>query len=224
MPLVSMLAMMMAVPVRAQWAGSVALSSNELFRGQTVSRDAPTASLALSLDHRSGFFAGGGASLAATGDGPRLAYANQYAGYAARLGTLSVEAGLIHRSYDRIVDTEYRRGFFEVYAGITHKSFKARLYVSPDYRRDNRVSCYGEVNARLLAVGDWSLEGHVGLSVIAQPDGAGRAPMRPFVDWRMQIGRPLGPLFLTAGLGATNYPVYAANGLVRPFLSISHAF
>lgn len=219
-----MLAMLLAMPVRAQWAGSVALSSNELFRGQSVSSDAPTASLALSFDHQSGFFAGGGASLAAASGGPRLAYANQYAGYAARLGTLSVEAGLIHRSYDRIVDIEYRRGFFEAYAGITHKSIKARLYVSPDYRRDNRVSYYGELNARLLAVGRWNLEGHAGLSVIAQPDGRGRAPMRPFVDWRLQIGRPIGPVFLTAGMGATGYPVYTSNGRVRPFLSISHAF
>jgi uncharacterized protein (TIGR02001 family) len=200
------------------------LSSNELFRGQTISNDAPTASLAVSFDHRSGLFAGGAASLTATDGGPRLAYANQYAGYAARLGQVSVEAGVIHRSYDRVVDNEYRRGFFEGYAGITHKSIKARIHVSPDYRRDRRVSYYGELNARLLALGRWNLEGHAGLSVIAQPDGTGRAPMRPFGDWRLQIGRPIGPLFLTAGIGATAYPVYSANGGVRPFLSISHVF
>lgn len=216
--------MLAAGPVRAQWSGSAALSSNELFRGQSISSDTPTAALAFSLDHRSGVFAGGAASLTVGDGGPRVAYANQYAGYAARLGQVSVEAGVIHRSYDRIADLEYRRGFFEAYAGITHKSIKARLYVSPDYRRDNRISYYGELNARLLALGRWNLEGHAGLSVIAQPDGQGRAPLRPFADWRLQIGRPIGPLFLTAGLGATAYPVYAANGRVRPFLSISHAF
>jgi uncharacterized protein (TIGR02001 family) len=215
-------ALLPARPAFAQLSGSVAFSSNELFRGESISNNVPAASLALSLDHRSGLFLGGGASLA-IGE-PRLVYANQYAGYALRRGQTSFEAGIIHRSYDRIVDTDYRRGFFEAYAGVTHKSIKARLYVSPDYRRDGRTSYYGELNARLLTLGNWGLDGHAGVSLIPQPNVAGAVRIFAYRDWRVQISRPLGPLFLSGGVASSNYPVYSASGRARPFLSISHAF
>ena len=221
---VAALALLPGSAAQAQFSGSVALASNEMFRGDTVSANAPTASLSLSLDDDSGLFAGGAASVAATAGDPRIVAANQYVGYAKRFGQLSLEGGLIHRSYARVVDTEYRRGFFEAYVGFTHKSLKGRVYVSPDYRRDGRTSAYAELNARLLALGRWNLEGHAGLSMIAQPDGIGRAPLRPFADWRLQLGRPIGPFFLTMGAAATAYPVYSSRGLTRAFVSFSHAF
>jgi uncharacterized protein (TIGR02001 family) len=212
-------------PAYAQFAGSIALSSNEMFRGETISANDPALSLSLSLDNESGLFAGVAASIAAGNSDPRMTYASQYAGYAKRFGETSVEAGIIHRTYERVVDTEYRRDFAEIYAGVTHKSLKARLYVSPNYRRDNRTSYYGEINARLLGVGEWSLDGHAGLSVLPGDKGSGTSPkMRTYRDWRLQVSRPVGKLFLSGGVAATNYPVYSPSGKARIFASASYAF
>lgn len=216
--------MAVAQPAHAQFAGSVALSSNETFRGETISRDDPTLSLSASLDHQSGLFAGAGASIAAGGGDVRLAQASQYAGYALRSGTVSFEAGVVHRTYAEVTDTDYRKDFVEFFAGITHKSVKARVYVSPNYRRDNRASYYGEMNTRLIGVGRWSLDGHAGLSLIPGDRTEGAARWETYYDWRLQVSRPLGRLFVSGGVAATNYPVYGASGKARAFVSTSIAF
>lgn len=209
----------------AQVAGSVSLSSNEMFRGETISGDDPALALSLSLDDSSGFFVGAAVSAAAGGADPRITYASQYAGYALRAGKTSIEAGIIHRSYERVIDTEYRRDFVELYAGVTHGSLKARVYVSPNYRLDNQVSYYGEINARLIAIRDWSLDGHVGLSLIPDSHIAGRGnTLQAYRDWRVQISRPLGKAFISGGIAGTNYPVYSASGNAKIFASVSYAF
>lgn len=212
-------------PAYAQFAGSIGLSSNEMFRGETISANDPALSLSLSLDDESGLFAGVSASVAAGNSDPRMTNASQYAGYAKRFGETSVEAGIIRRTYERVVDIEYRKDFAEIYAGVTHRSLKARFYVSPNYRRDNRASYYGEINVRLIGFDQWSLDGHAGLSVQPGHQGSGTNPkMQTFRDWRLQISRPVGKLFLSGGVAATNYPVYSPSGKARIFASASYAF
>jgi uncharacterized protein (TIGR02001 family) len=217
------LACLTVVPAKAQVAGSIALSTNELFRGETVTGDAPAVSAGISIDGPGGFFAGASATLT-SGDGEvRVATSTQYAGYAVRSGEVSIEAGVVHRTYARIVDTDYRRGFFEGYLGASRKGLKLRLYVSPDYLRDGQASYYIDLNARLLRVGQWSLDGHAGLSLIpyekSVPGG-----LHDYHDWRLQVSRPVGNLFLSAGVVGTNYPVYDASGKARVFASASFAF
>lgn len=210
---------------QAQFAGSIALSSNEMFRGESISDDDPALSVSVSMDDTSGLFAGAIVSMAAGGEPPRVTYASQYAGYAIRTGETSVEAGIIHRSYDRIVDTDYGKDFVELYAGVTHKAVKARLYISPDYRRDNRTSFYGEINARLFSAHGWGVDGHFGLSVIPDvKENSSGSTLRTYRDWRLQVSRPIGKIFLSAGAAATNYPVYSASGKARLFGTISYAF
>lgn len=216
----------LAVPAQAeaQVSGSIALASNEMFRGESVSGNDPALSLALSLDHESGLFAGASASVAAGSADPRLTYASQYAGYAIRSGAFSIETGVIHRSYDRVVDLDYRKDFFEFYAGVTRNSIKARLFVSPDYRRNSRASYYGEINARLVSIGNWALDGHAGVSLIPDDSQSGQGSWQTYRDWRLQVSRPVGKLFLSAGVAGTNYPVYSASGRARVFASASMAF
>lgn len=218
-------AIALSSPAYAQLAGSIALSSNEMFRGETISANDPALSLSLSLDDESGLFAGVAGSVAVGNSDPRMTYASQYAGYAKRFGETSIEAGIIHRTYERVVDTEYRKDFVDIYAGVTHRSLKARIYVSPNYRRDNRASYYGEINARLIGVGEWSLDAHAGLSVQPEHQSTGsNSRMQTYPDWRLQVSRPVGKLFLSAGVAATNYPVYSPNGQARIFASASYAF
>jgi len=208
----------------AQLAGSVAVATSEMFRGETISDSHPVLTVGVSLDSGSGLFAGASGSVADYADGPRIASLVQYAGYARRFGAISAEVGLVHRSYNRVVDTGYRRAFFEGYAGIAYRGIRARFYLSPDYLVAGRNSYYTEVNARLLKVKDWSLEGHGGLSLIPHDSDTGRQGLRHFHDWRLQASRPIGPVFVAIGVNATNYPVYSTSGRARAFASISTAF
>lgn len=205
-------------------AGTVSVSSNQLFRGESISRDAPTVSLGLNYDSPQGFYAGASVSLAANSDAVRVSTAEQFAGYARRIGPASVELGVIHRSYERVVDEDYRRGFFEGYVGVTHRGLRARLYVSPDYLREGPPSYYLDVNAQLLALGPWTLEGHGGLSLIPTAQPGGGRKLDRFQDWRLQLSRGVGPLTLSSGVSATNYPVYSESGRVRVFAAAMIAF
>ncbi|MBC2669659.1 TorF family putative porin [Novosphingobium piscinae] len=211
-------------PASAQLAGTLSLASNQMFRGESVSRDGPTVSLGLNLDSPEGFYLGASASVAVNGDAARVSTAEQYAGFARRIGETSIEIGAIHRSYERVIDEDYRRGFFEGYVGIVHRRLRARLYVSPDYLRSGPPTYYVDLNARLLSLGPWSLEGHGGLSLIPalQPDGSRK--LDRFQDWRLQVSRPVERLLVSTGVSATNYPVYSESGRIRAYAAVMVAF
>lgn len=211
-------------PAQAQVAGSLSISTREMFRGESLSGTDPALSASVSLDSGSGLFAGASASLAPGDDGMRFVSLVQYAGYARRIGQVSAELGVIHRTYDTVVDTAYRRGYFEAYAGLSFKAIKGRVYISPDYLVDGRNTYYVEVNARLFKSGPWSLDGHGGLSLIPYDLDTGRHGLQRYQDWRVQISRPVGPVFLSIGVNGTNYPVFSASGKASVFASISHAF
>jgi len=208
----------------AQVAGNISLASDEIFRGETISRGDPALSLALSVDTPEGLFAGAGASIAAGKHDPRLSAAVQYAGYAIRRDRTSFEIGLIHRHYHSVFESDVRRDFFEGYAGVTHGALKARIYVSPDYHRGGHASYYAEVNARLLSVERWSLDGHAGLALTPHESLSGHTRLKDHYDWRIQASRPVGPLFVSLGIAGTTYPAYSRSGKGRGFVSLSHAF
>jgi hypothetical protein len=208
----------------AQLAGSLTLSSSGMFRGESISHDAPALNAGISIDSATGLYAGASGTVAVTGDKLRATALVQYAGYARRIGPVTAEIGAIHRIYDRVVDTGYRRAFFEGYAGLSYRGIKTRFYISPDYLVDGRNSYYAEVNVRLLKVERWSLEGHGGLSLIPHDLDTGLHGLRHFEDWRLQASRPIGSVFVAVGVNATNYPVYSASGRAKVFASISKAF
>lgn len=208
----------------AQLAGSVSLSTSEMFRGESISDSRPVLTVGASLDSGTGLFAGTSASVAAAAHGPQITSLVQYAGYAKRVGGVTAEVGAIHRRYLQVLDRDYRRSFFEVYAGLACRGIKARIYLSPDYLVDGQNSYYAEVNARLLRIREWTLEGHAGLSLIPYELALPRRGLRNYQDWRMQVSRPAGRLFIAVGVNATNYPVYSASGKAKVFASISTAF
>jgi len=208
----------------AQIAGNVALSSSLVFRGETVSDNDPALTLAFSLDDKSGFFAGGSVSLAAGDKDPRVAYHTEYAGYALRKGETSFELGAMQRGYHHVVDTAYRTDFVEGFVGVTHRGIRARVYVSPNYLQDSRTSYYGEVNMRLLSSGPWSVEGHAGLSLIPNADDPANVYTAAYYDWQLQVNRPIGKVFVSAGVAATNYPVYSSSGNARVFATVGYVF
>ncbi|MBB6125037.1 uncharacterized protein (TIGR02001 family) [Sphingobium subterraneum] len=150
--------------------------------------------------------------------------ANQYAGYGVRRGTGSFEIGVIHRDYREMLDSAYKLHYFEGFAGVALGNVRARVYVSPDYLRDSRTTYYGEVNARLLRSGKWSLNGHVGVSLIPEDKTVPNPGMNLYRDWSLQVDRPLGRFSFSAGVAQTNYPVFRSNQHARVYASISRAF
>lgn len=216
---------------QAQFAGNVSLMTSEMFRGESTSGDDAAASLEISYDHSSGFF--GGASVTIAGGERNLHYngSNQYVGYAWRQGETSLEIGAIHRDYAAasLFDEAYSPHYFEGFVGYARRNLRVRVYVSPDYLRDGRTSGYGEVNARLLKLGQWSLNGHGGVSAI--PADPGDSGLRFYYDWSVQANRMVGSFALGVGIATTNYRVFgpdAGPGFLenspRLFASIGRAF
>ena len=188
--------MLLPAPARAQIAGNVTLSSADMFRGETLSGNDPALSLAVGIDHPSGLFAGASVTVAAGERSPRLTSSGQYAGYAVRSGEVSIEAGVVHRDYGEMFDTAYRKHYFEGFVGISRRSLRARIYVSPDYLVDGRTTYYVEINARLLKVGKWSLTAHGGLSLIPEDLDAPRQGLRAYEDWSLEVSRPGGKFYM----------------------------
>ncbi len=226
----ALIALMPAV-AQAQVAGNVTLGTSEIFRGESTSGDDAALSLEVSYDDPSGFFAGASATFSAGEHEPHFNGSNQYAGYAFRTGETSLEIGVIHRDYRAasVTETDYRAHYFEGFVGVTHKTLRARIYVSPDYLQDGRTSYYGELNGTMLKLGNWSLMGHSGLSVV--PPDPGDTAMRFYYDLSLQANRDIGKFKLGIGVAMTNYPVFGVdNGPgffdnhPRVFASVSRAF
>lgn len=215
---------MLPHPALAQVAGSIALSSADMFRGESLSGDDPALSVAVSIDHSSGLFAGGSVTVTAGEHSPRFSSSSQYAGFAMRSGETSIEAGVIHRDYGDMFDTAYRKHYFEGFVGVSRRSLRARVYISPDYLVDGRNTYYGEVNLRILKVGKWSLNGHAGLAVIPKDLDSPEHGMDTYRDWSLQVTRPVGKFSLSLSVAATNYPVFSENGRAKVVFAISRAF
>lgn len=216
--------MLLPVPALAQVAGNVALASADMFRGESLSGNDPALSAAVSIDHPSGLFAGASVTIAAGDRSPRLSSSNQYVGFAIRSGETSFEAGAIHRDYGEMFDEAYRKHYFEGFVGVSRRSLRVRVYVSPDYLVDGRNTYYGEVNLRLLKVGKWSLNGHAGLSVIPKDLDSPEHGMNTYRDWSVQVSRPVGAFSVSLSVAATDYPVFSENGRAKVVFAISRAF
>lgn len=221
--------LLLAVPLAAEaqpvaLSANIALQSNQMFRGETISRDDPGATIGVDLDGPGGLFAGAEASVAGGGDAPRLTAHSQFAGLALRTGRVSLEGGVVHRHYRDNVDTDYRNDFVEFFAGVRRGQARLRLFVSPDYLRDSQASYYLDGETRLIAVAGSSLRAHGGLSLIPYPRGSGEGGLRRYLDGSLSLGRRIGGFNVAATVAASNYPVIGASGRARLALMISRGF
>lgn len=214
----------MPAPALAQFAGNVALSSSDVFRGESISGDDPALSVAASYDHESGLFAGGGLTVAGGKHDLRLTSANQYVGYAIRVRETSFEVGMVHRDYGRMTDLAYRRHYVEGFIGVSRPAFRVRAYVSPDYLKDGRTTYYAEANFRIATIKKWSLNGHGGLSLIPHDIGSPKHRLRAFEDWSLKLNRQFGSYGASFGIARTNYPVFSNGRKAKLVVTVSRAF
>lgn len=115
---------LIATPAMAQdsgisVSGNVAIASDYRFRGVSFSDGDPTLQGGIDLGHESGFYLGTWASTISGGSAYGEMELDIYGGYAADLGSVSIDAGLLYYIYPTgdiaNVDTDY----FEPYASIS---------------------------------------------------------------------------------------------------------
>lgn len=222
-------ALLSANPGAAAEAGAgvavnLALQSNQMFRGETISQDDPGAMAAISMDLPGGVYAGADVALAAGGRPLRMTMNSQYLGVATRTGRTSIEIGVIHRHYRDNFDTDYNKDYFEGYIGFKRGKTRLRLYASPDYYFDGRTSYYAELQTHFFSAGKWSLDGHGGITAVPQDPGSTKSFPRIYEDWSVTAGREVNGFGVSFGVASSNYPVVGPSGKLRFHATISRAF
>lgn len=170
--------------VHAQLSGSVALVSDHVYRGVSLSDGGLAPQLNLNYDGAGGWYVGGFASrFKLQGDTRSGAQYIAYAGHAQRLPSgLTVDAGVSRYGYSPGANLNYS----EVYASVAADSVNARLSYSPDYLGQNARSAYLEVNGSYALGADVSLYLHAGY--LAYLSDVGPYTRRRTLDGRVGLG------------------------------------
>jgi uncharacterized protein (TIGR02001 family) len=151
------------IPARAQVSGSLTLTSDERWRGRSLSAGQPAATASLSYDDRSGFYVDAAATGALIDEGARLIGGAADAGYAWRLpSNVSLDIGITHRQFTRYFSGGRATGYSEIYAGVNGRSLSASVHYSPNYFRRGASTIYGSFDGVLRPAPLWRVIGHVG--------------------------------------------------------------
>ena len=171
---------------------TVAIASDQRFRGRSVSEGRPTASLDVSYDAPGGAYVGvTGTLVAARHDGVRPLTVQEYAGYVTRLPAgPSLDLGVTHANYSEYYGGRRAAQYTELYAGVITQRLASHVYYSPDYFGHGYATVYGELDTAVRPARGWRLSAHAGVLTIV----SGRAPAdyRPTqYDWRLGLATSL---------------------------------
>lgn len=207
-----------AAPAHAGTAGSVAIASQDIYRGDQASEGDPVITFGLHHEEASGFFLGGTLVTALDEGKPRVASGSQYAGYAFTKGRTTIEIGLVHRTYRRAYSDEYEPDFTEGYIGVSRGSLTGRVFLSPSYV-PGRFSVYTDIGAEIYARHGWSLAGHAGLRTTAR-SGPPVNTETTKLDLSLRVEKSVGRL----SFGATVTDVITKNGREAPRVAVAAHF
>jgi len=166
-------------------------------------------------DDRSGFYVDASGSLVFRhGSNPAPLSAQLIGGYAKRLASgTTIDLGVTHSSYSHYSNGQRGDSYSEAYVGIARGILSSRIFVSPHYFASGRWTAYAEVNANFSPAREWSLEAHLGLLTLLR--NPSQEPYRSNFDWRLGVGRRLGPVSLHVawvGHGRTRQPFGSRPG------------
>lgn len=218
-----------ATPACAQLGGSISFQTDDYFRGYSLSEGRPVATLNLSYDAPSGLYGTGTVTAVATRQsGIKLLGFQENVGFARRIAAGPIiDVGFTNASYSEYYsggrDADYR----EVYAGLITDHIATHLHYAPHYFRGGISTLYVEADGVLHPLRLWRLTGHIG--VLKQLDGPHmRYDRHPHYDWRLGLGRRVGPfdLQLAWADGAPGPDYYAGERHRRGAITfaISYAF
>lgn len=171
---------------------TAAITSDDRFRGRSVSAGQPTASLDLSYDAANGAYAGlAVAGVATRSEGPQLLAVQEYAGYAKRLQAGgSLDFGVTHANYTEYYGGDGAAQYSEIYTGLITRRFATHVYYSPDYFGHGYATLYGEVDTAVRPARNLRLSAHAG--VLSRLHGHHPAYVQPSqYDWRIGLATAL---------------------------------
>ena len=185
-----------ACPVRAQVAAAITLTSDERFRGHSITSGDPVLAVDLTYDDASGVYFGASATAAMVESSPQLVNFRENLGFAHRVATdETIDLGVVRSDYTEYYSGGRKAHFTEFYAGLRTRHFAAYLRYSPDYLWPGVETLYGEVEFATEPAPAWRLSAHFG--VLAQIAGATPLPgRRTNYDWKIGLVRQEGPFDL----------------------------
>jgi uncharacterized protein (TIGR02001 family) len=194
-------------------------------RGYSMSDGNPAASIALSYDHPSGFYAGGAVVGSFHDDDPGIAGLQGALGYALRVSpSVSLDGGVSRSYFTHAYGTAYDLEYTELYVGVAVPHLTARLNYSPDYSTLASSTLYAEVETGFEPATDWSITAHAGLFSYLGANIAYLSNER--YDWKIGASRRLGAtsVALDASGRIQGSSSRAGTNATALVLSISHAF
>ena len=208
-----------AEPASAQLAASIGLDSDYRLRGYSLTNDHPALTAQLSYDDPSGFYLSA-SGLGDLGDSGRFLGVVADAGYAKRIGHVTVDAGVLRSQ----IGSAYRYGlgykYTELYVGAYAGPVAGRLYYSPDYRTSGQSTLYGEVEAGFEPAKNWRLSGHVGLLTYLTTTRFWESG-ETHRDWRISLARQFGRFEVhTAFSGGGRRTYYGGRLHNKPALTV----
>lgn len=211
-----------AAPAHAQLSGSLSVDSQDRFRGYALGQGRPVATLDLSFDHPSGFYANASVTeVDSVHDDLRLLATQGSLGYAQRLtGNLSVDGGVTRTQYEVGPQTDVSVHYTEIYAGATTNRSAFHLFYSPDYLRPGVSTLYGDASVLAATIKDVKISAHVGvLQVLSGPSTS-----KTRYDWRLGAARQVRSVELHAAVtgGGPGREYY--QGQSRSFTAFTFGF
>lgn len=226
-------ALLSATVARAEVSGSIAILSDDRYRGVSLTDGRPAVQASIAYDHPAGPYAGALLSNVHIGNGIIGPRALLYAGYVHSLaGDLVWDIGVAtHRL--PVPDTPPRYDYTEWYAGIGNASTSVRAFRSFDYYGLGAHTWYVEVNRSRRIGGRYALSAHIGYRVTDQPIpgpyGSYYGVNGSRFDYKAAVGVDVFDLLLELSLVGTNRTPEQCpleNGHCRPavVLSVSRTF
>lgn len=182
--------------VHAQAGATVTITTDERFRGRSVSRGDPAVVFNLSYDDPSGVYAGAAATTAIVESDPKVINVQANIGFIHRTaGGTGLELGVVQSNYSRYSSGGRSANYTEIYAGVLQRRLAFRIHYSPHYFQPGVQTVYLAVDGAVEPAANWHLTAHAGSLVrIAGPTVRGAS--RVGYDWRIGAARSLGPVEL----------------------------
>jgi uncharacterized protein (TIGR02001 family) len=213
-----------ATPADAQLTAQAELTSDDVYRGVSLSEDRPALSLDLGYEARGGVYAGVALTGALTqANGGRFAGDVEYLGYAWKLRQgPALDLGVINREVIAYTDQAYAYDATELYVGLRGGHWSVYQFYSPNYYRPGTHTLYSQVSGWVRPAKRWRLFAQAGaLTSLASPYGAQREQL----DVKAGVGLDLRGLEIEVA-GTTRGPdpaYFGGRGQNRSALVVSVA-
>jgi uncharacterized protein (TIGR02001 family) len=191
---------MVPSPARAQVGATVTITTDERFRGRSVSRGDPAIVFNLSYDHPSGVYANAAATASIVESEPKVINFQANIGFLHRTtGGTGLDLGIVQSNYSKYASGERSANYTEIYAGFLTRQLAFHVHYSPHYFQPGAQTVYLTVDGVVEPARDWHLTAHAGSLV--RVDGATLPnSARVGYDWRIGAARSVGPIELQLAL------------------------